>query len=327
MSVAITALLFQQPMVLSLEGSRNGIGRGRHIVFLAGDEEYRSEEGLPQLARILSKRHGFRCTVVFSTNEQGQISPDTQNHQPGIEALDAADLCILQLRFRHWPDAQMRHFVNYVHSGKPLVALRTSTHAFDYPVDSDSLFARCGWNRKDWPGGFGKQLLGETWVSHWGDHGSQATRGVVETVNQSHPILRGVEKVFGTTDVYEAHPPGSATVLMRGAVLQGMSPDSPMASGIKRTVDGFSQDLNQPMMPILWLMPGAQRVVTYTMGAATDLLNEGVRRVIINSSLYCLSLESKITPKLDVRLVGDYRPSAFGFGGYIKGRRVKELAQ
>jgi len=45
---------------------KEGPGKGKHIVFLAGDEEYRSEEGLPMLAQILAVRHGFKCTVLFS---------------------------------------------------------------------------------------------------------------------------------------------------------------------------------------------------------------------------------------------------------------------
>src|SRR5262249_43169580 len=51
---------------------KKGPGQGRHIVFLSGDEEYRSEEGLPQLARILAVHHGFKCTVLFSIKD-GEI--------------------------------------------------------------------------------------------------------------------------------------------------------------------------------------------------------------------------------------------------------------
>ena len=45
-----------------------GPGKGKHIVFLSGDEEYRSEEGLPMLAKILAERHGFKCTVLFAVD-------------------------------------------------------------------------------------------------------------------------------------------------------------------------------------------------------------------------------------------------------------------
>src|SRR5579872_4395921 len=66
-----------------------GPGGGKHIVFLTGDEEYRSEEGLPMLAKILAARHGFNCTVLFSINPAtGAIDPDCQTNEPGLEALD-----------------------------------------------------------------------------------------------------------------------------------------------------------------------------------------------------------------------------------------------
>ena len=110
-----------------------GPGKGKHIVFLSGDEEYRSEEGLPMLAKILAERHGFKCTVLFSINPtNGTIDPIVLNNIPGIEALATADLCILKLRFRELPDAQMKHFVDFVNSGKPIIGLRTATHAFNY---------------------------------------------------------------------------------------------------------------------------------------------------------------------------------------------------
>src|SRR5271154_3905325 len=70
---------------------KSGPGQGKHLVFLSGDEEYRSEEGLPQLAKILSQRHGFKCTVLFSVDKGGIIDPDTNSSLPGAEALDSAD--------------------------------------------------------------------------------------------------------------------------------------------------------------------------------------------------------------------------------------------
>src|SRR5262245_60994194 len=91
---------------------KKGPGQGKHIVFLTGDEEYRSVEGLPQLAKILAVRHGFKCTVLFSINKDGEIDPNTRDNEPGLEALDSADLCVMALRFREWPDEQMKHFVD-----------------------------------------------------------------------------------------------------------------------------------------------------------------------------------------------------------------------
>src|SRR5947208_2263460 len=98
---------------------KNGPGKGKQIVFLTGDEEYRSEEGLPMLAKILAVRHGFKCTVLFPINPaDGTIDPVTLTNIPGMAALDSADLCVMVLRFRELPDEQMKHFVDYLNAGK-----------------------------------------------------------------------------------------------------------------------------------------------------------------------------------------------------------------
>ena len=65
----------------------SGPGQGKNIVLISGDEEYRSEEALPQLAKILTTEHGFSCTVLFPINPaDGKIDPNNCNI-PGLEAL------------------------------------------------------------------------------------------------------------------------------------------------------------------------------------------------------------------------------------------------
>jgi len=315
---------------LVFKGSQ-GPAKGKRIVLLAGDEEYRSEEALPQLAKILSARFGATCTVLFSLAPDGTIDPDRHDHQPGMEALDKADVCVMLLRFREWPDEQMRHFVDYLGRGRPIVAMRTSTHAFDYADGSKSRFKDYGWRSREWPGGFGEQILGENWISHWGDHGRQATLGIPEPGASSHPVLRGVTSVFGDTDVYEAHPPADATVLVRGRVLSGMSRSDPPAVGRKKDVNGVDRGLNEPMMPIAWTRTvksrqgTSNRVFTTTMGAATDLLDDGFRRLVVNAVFWAAGMDKKLNGKEDIGLVGDYRPSRFGFGGFRKGVKPESL--
>src|SRR6478672_1307150 len=121
---------------------KNGAGKGKHIVFVAGDEEYRSEEALPMLAKILAVRHGFKCTVLFSMNPaDGTIDPNNQTNVPGMHVIDSADLVICQFRFRELPDKDMKHFVDYIHAGKPVVAIRTATHSFQYSRNKQSPYA------------------------------------------------------------------------------------------------------------------------------------------------------------------------------------------
>lgn len=292
---------------------KNGPGKGKHIVFLSGDEEYRSEEGLSMLAKILAVRHGFKSTVLFSVNKQtGEIDPNTGDNEPGIEALDHADLCIMLLRFRHWPDEQMKHFVDYYLAGKPIIALRTSTHAFN----GGGTYAKYGWQSKDWPGGFGRQVLGETWVAHHGAHKSEATRGIIEPSGKNHPILRGVEDIFGDTDVYTANPlPETTTILVRGQVLAGMKPTDPPVESKK----------NDPMQPVVWTRQPrneagkTNKILTTTMGSSTDLQNEGLRRLIVNGAYWELGLENKIPAKANVDYVGEFKPTMYGFNGFTKG--------
>ncbi len=170
---------------------KEGPGKGKHIVFISGDEEYRSEESLPMMAKILSQRHGFTCTVLFATNpETGLIDPNAQTNIPGMEHLQKADLLFICLRFRELPDNQMKYFDEYLQSGKPIVALRTSTHAFLYSRNKESVYAKYSYNSKvkNWESGFGKIVLGETWVSHHGDHGSEGTRGLINGLSASHPV-------------------------------------------------------------------------------------------------------------------------------------------
>lgn len=309
---------------VTYEGKK-GPGKGKHIVFLAGDEEYRSEEGLPQLAKILALHHGFKCTVLFSVNKDGEIDPNLHTNEPGMEALASADLCIMLLRFREWPDDQMKYFVEYFLAGKPIIALRTSTHAFDYKKDSQSAYKKYGWQGRDWPGGFGRQVLGETWVSHWGSHKKEATLGIIPDAVKKHPILRGVDEVFGDTDVYEAAPPPDATVLVLGQVLKGMKPTDPPADYRKKTAKGVEQGVNDPMMPVVWTREyknengKVNKILATTMGAATDLKDEGLRRLIVNGALWAVGLEKKIPKKANVDLVGDFQPTMYGFNGFKKG--------
>src|SRR5262245_3061699 len=223
-------------------GGSDGPGRGKHIVLISGDEEYRSEETLPQLGKILAKHHGFNCTVLFAIDpKDGTINPNVTTNIPGLEALQTADLMLLFTRMRDLPDEQMKHIVDYVESGRPIVALRTATHAF---AQKSKTYKKYFWQDKETNGGFGRWALGETWISHHGNHGSQGTRGIIAPGAEKHPILRGVDDIWGPTDVYGVRLPlpGDSQPLVLGQVLSGMKPtDQPV-----------KDKKNDPMMPIAW---------------------------------------------------------------------------
>ncbi|MCX6857757.1 MAG: hypothetical protein NTV80_22970, partial [Verrucomicrobia bacterium] len=116
---------------LEIAANPVGVGKGRTIVLVAGDEEYRTEETMPMLAKILAKTHGFNCVVLFSTDEkEGFIDPNNQTNIRGTEMLDNADLMIIGTRFRQLPEAQLAPFMRFLNAGKPVIGFRTATHAF-----------------------------------------------------------------------------------------------------------------------------------------------------------------------------------------------------
>lgn len=289
-------------LVLALATLATGYAQSpKHVVLIAGDQEYRSEESIPALAKILSK-HGFKCTVLFSRNkETGAIDPSTMNNIPGLEALRTADLMIQFMRWLELPDDQMKEIVDYANSGRPIIGLRTGTHPFNYKQHPDSPYAKFSWNNKEFEGGFGRQVMGETWVRHWGAHQKQSTRGVIAPGMESHPILRGVKDVWGPSDVYEITTlTGDSKPLLMGEVLDGMTPDA-------------SPDTTKKMMPIAWTKSyKGDRVFMTTMGHAGDFQNEGFRRMLVNATYWAVGMENKIRPNSDVALVGEYHPNEIG---------------
>ncbi|MEW6358189.1 MAG: ThuA domain-containing protein [Planctomycetota bacterium] len=301
-----------------------GPGKGKHIVLVSGDEEYRSEEALPQLGKILSRRHGFKCTTLFAINPQdGTIDPNNNANIPGLEALETADLMILFTRFRDLPDEQMKQIVDYVESGRPIIGLRTATHAFK--VEKYPTYARYSFRSTEWDGGFGRQVLGETWIAHHGKHGTQSTRGIIAKDAVSHPIVRGIQDgdIYGPTDVYAVRLPlpGDCRTLVLGQVLEGMSPTD-------KPVEGKPND---PMMPVAWTKSYTTangkkaRIFTTTMGCSRDLLSEGFRRLLVNASYWCVGMEDQIPSKSKVDIVGEYNATPFGGGRFTKGVKPSDL--
>ena len=308
----------QNPHLVVYQGT-SGPGAGKHIVFLAGDHEYRSEESLPALARILARHYGFKCSVFFTTDPKtGFIEPGS-SHISGLEALKSADLMVVFLRFQDFPDAEMQHIVDYLDRGGPVVGFRTATHAFQI-LRPEAKFLKYTWkNAAPYEGGFGRQILGETWVSHYGKNHAQSSKLLLQSGEASHPILRGVKDVWVQSGGYTAAPIAGSRILAMGQILEGMTADSPPASG-------------KDLMPVAWYRtytsPSGKtgRVFTTTHGASEDLLNDGFRRMSVNACLWAAGLEAAIQPASNISFVGPYQPSTYSFGGFVKGVKPADVA-
>ncbi|MGV3762143.1 ThuA domain-containing protein [Parapedobacter sp.] len=305
----------QSDQWVTYEGG-DGPGEGKHIVLISGDEEYRSEEALPMLAQILAKRSGFTCTVLFSLNpESGEIDPNQQSNIPGLQALETADLMVVFTRFRELPPEQMRYIDDYLMAGKPVIGLRTATHAFHYAKNKEDQYAKYDFQSSvpGWEMGFGKVVLGETWVSHHGDHGNEGTRAVINEANATHPVLTGVDDIWGPTDVYTVGALNDATILLYGQSTSGMTADAPI-------------NTEKEMLPIAWTrtyqLPGGDqgKAFTTTMGASVDLQSAGLRRLLVNACFWATGLETAIPQQADVSFVSTYTPTMFGFDDFKRGQ-------
>jgi mono/diheme cytochrome c family protein/glucose/arabinose dehydrogenase len=273
----------------------------KHIVIVTGDEEYRSEEWGPMLGKILSLHHGFKVTVLFAIdNETGVINPNNIHNIPQLSVLDAADLMILGTRMRKLPPEQMRPILDYLNAAKPIIALRTATHAFH----NDDHYGGYDWQD------FGRKVLGENWLNHHGEHNVEGGRGVIVPENADHHVLNGVTDIFTLSDIYGIAnlDQNAATILLRGAVTKSLEPNSAILDGQK----------NNPMMPLAWLKPyptpsGKKSGTAFvtTAGAAVDFQKEDLRRLIINASYHLLGLP--VPKHAVVDPVDLFEPSHFSF--------------
>ena len=308
-----------------------------HVVFVSGDEEYRSEEALPALAKIMNTHYGFNCTVLFAQDPEvpGIINPNYGENIPGLEHLANADLMVNFTRFRALPDEQMQYFEDYLLTGKPVIGIRTATHAFHFKKPApDSPWAHYGnfSETADWEGGFGRVVLGEKWINHHGHHKHQSTRGILAPGASSHPILSGIADgaIWGATDVYGVRlpMPGDTQPLVLGQVVNraGEYDENDLEYGMKDTdteVAGVDPEKpekgnpNDPMMPVAWTksyqIPNGKsgRVFASTLGASTDLLNDGVRRMYVNAIQWITN--QAVSPDGPIGFVGTYEPTPFAF--------------
>jgi type 1 glutamine amidotransferase len=288
-------------------------GSGKHVVLVAGEESYRSEESMPLLARILSTKHGFKCTVLFAVDpKDGTVNPAVKDHIPGLEALASADLLVAFFRWRELPDDQMKRILDYTESGRPIVGIRNATHPFKYGKGSASPYAKWSWDSKDPVGGWGRLVLGETWVSHYGKNLVESTRC---DVAGEHPVLRGIPKSFWIPDdVYgiSTLPEGTTPVLL-GQPLTAWTSDAPPHPEKKP-------------IPIAWTRQyKASRVFTTTMGHGDAFKVAGFRRLLVNAVYWGLGMEDRIDASSDVGLVGDYAPGPVGMKGLRKGLKPADF--
>jgi len=267
----------RRALVVAVLGT--GLLAAQHVVFVTGDDEYRSEYSMPMIARILEAKHGMRTSVAYA-----RPTPQSNTNVEGL-ALAKADLAVFYLRWRELPEEQLLRILDYAGSGKPLVGLRTSTHAFRYPKGSP---------HEPLNDGFGIDVWGQKWIRH---HGAQSSTDVEVIVAQAgHPILRGVDRAFRARSwLYVVEP-------LAGDCL-------PLLAG--RAVNPAAGRDWSPQ-PVAWTKTykGA-RVFFTTLGHPEDFQVEAMRRLLVNGIYWALGRD---VPQggADVAIVGGYEPPPAG---------------
>ena len=313
-------LLFISMMTLSAQITYKGNSdtNKKHIVFVASDHEYRTEETCTALARILAKHHGYTCTVLYGVNGKGEITAGASDIK-GLEALEKADLMFIFTRFLNLPDDQMKHIDNYIKRGGPVVGLRTASHAFKIP--KGKTYSKYDFKSKDpkFKNGFGEQILGNTWVGHYGRNHQQGTRIQIIPEQKAHPILTGVKDgAFCHAGGYNGIADETFTVLTNSQPLVSMKKDA-------------APDTKKPPVPSTWTRHYTAengkkaRVFHSTQGASEDLLDDDYRRMIVNGVFWAVGDEANIKADNDMSFVGKYQPSTFKMGGHAKGVKPADL--
>ena len=293
----------------------DGPGKGKRIVLISAEQEYRSEQSMPMMAKILSQHHGFDCTVLFGVNARGEVDPTMpvypekgkeaefkEHHIPGLEHLASADLVIFFTRLLTLPPTEQQQIVDYIDSGKPLIALRTANHGFRGPLPYKINGKQVRW---------GEDILGGSFMNHHGRWHADSTRGFFDKDHAQHPILTGVTDIWGDSDVYRTYKegtnlPAECTALVWGQPLMGRKPDD------------LPNDKLEPL-PVAWVKPWqtsdgkTARVFHCTMGSGIDLKSPGLRRLVINSAYWCIGMEDSISASRSVEIVGSYEPLESGF--------------
>ena len=279
------------------------------VVLIAGDEEYRSEETLPMLASILRRDHGFKTRILFSLDEEGRVDPERLDHIPGTEILAKADLMVLFTRFRALPDRQVEPILEYARSGRPIVGIRTATHAFRYPEDHPRAAAL----NDDWP----QQVLGQRWITHHGhfDEGA-APLTIVTPEGTDHPSMRGVGPFDAYSWLYHVDGggdalPAEAERLMAGRAVKSAHGESSRFPRSNPVTWAIERD--DPELP--------RRVFFTTLGHPYDFRSEDARRMLVQGVLWSLGREDSIPPTgLSVPSPRGWRPTNAGFGSQRRDR-------
>jgi hypothetical protein len=243
----------------------------RHLIaFIAAENEYRANQRLPEFAHQLLLTAGVNCE--FALGEPVMEGPGRHNIE-NLQIVRDADLAVIFVRRRALDSAKMTMIREYVYSGKPVLGIRTASHAFD--VDPVSVAVQdAGMDHLSegvrlcvWPQ-FDRDILGGNYQGHYGHLKASTVVSVVPGM-EAHPLLKDVAPSGFTS-------PGW---LYKNAPLH--SPNAQVLL-IGKTAD-------MPAEPVLWINENRYGKALYTsLGHWDDWENEHFRQIMLHAVEYLL---------------------------------------
>ena len=288
------------------------------VVFVTGDEEYRSEESMPMLAKMLENNMDVQTIVGYSLDSTGVIDPNNLYSISKLDELEDADLMVVFARYRQLPPEMAKKITNYAESGRPMVGFRTATHTFKYLEEKDSAMMTLN---DDWP----TKVFGQRWIIHHGhfeDGHGRLTDVTIAPGKEGSPILRGVEPFEAYSWLY--HVAGGEDAL------SGDSDPLLMGHSLRSKIEAEGQTDRYPMdQPVAWTKTYTgtsgkpARVFFTTLGHPYDFKEESMRKLALNGIYWALDMEDEIPAGgADATIIGTYEPNNSGFGDlYKKGVR------
>jgi type 1 glutamine amidotransferase len=263
------------------------------VVIVTGDDEYASELSMPMMALILANHHGMTPITLYAVNDKNERDPHGQSI-PGMQLLRDADVAVFYMRWRALPQDQLDEIIKYAQSGRPMIGLRTTSHAFKYD----------GPPNDKWNAEFAERWFGQSWISHYGHNNSTLARIVPEQTK--HPILRGVDdELWVHSWLYVQNKDDDrladdVTVLMEGDAIRGTEPGGEKFGNVE---------------PLAWTREikrddgQVQRTFYASLGHPRDFENEDVRKLLVNAIYWSLGREAEIPASgAKVDIIGEYNP-------------------
>lgn len=160
-----------------------------HVLLVSGSVEYKSDETLPILHKHLEQK-GMSCSRAFRK---------TDKDLPGLQMLEKSDVMVLFTRRLTIEGEQLERIKKYALAGKPIVGIRTASHAFQNWLDLD------------------KEVFGGNYKGHFGE-GPLCEVKIVEK-HKDHPVLKGVIPFKSKGSLYKnTGLSKDVTVLLEGAI-------------------------------------------------------------------------------------------------------------